>query len=138
MEQALWIHGLAGGALIGTAAVALYALSGRLAGVSGIASSLILNREGRDWRLAFIVGLILGGWLALAAGAAVPGPPLGGSVLLLLAGLLVGFGTRIGAGCTSGHGICGLARLSPRSLAAVITFMAVGAFTATLLRPWLV
>jgi len=130
---------LAGGVLIGLAALLLYATLGRIAGVSGIAFG-VLPAAGaeRAWRLLFLGGLVAGGWLATLAyralpeAAAIAAHPL---AVALVAGLLVGFGTRLGNGCTSGHGVCGLARLSPRSLVSVIVFMAVGMLTATLLRP---
>lgn len=126
---------LLGGALIGLSAVALMLVLGRIAGISGIlAGALGLSGGDRRWTVAFVAGLLAPG-LALAAAGAVPdirfvaGPPL-----LLVAGLLVGFGTRLGSGCTSGHGVCGLARLSPRSLVAVLSFMAAGFVTVALLR----
>ena len=128
--------GLIGGALIGLAAVLLLALNGRIAGVSGILGGLITStaRGERFWRLAFIFGLIAGavsyalgrGGLSLELQA--------GGLTLLLAGLLVGVGTRLGSGCTSGHGVCGLARRSPRSLMATMTFMVTAALTVFLTR----
>lgn len=132
---------LAGGALIGLGALLLFLGIGRIAGVSGILGSLIATpREaegglaGTAWRLAFIVGIALGALLVARATGA-PAPALAGSpVLLAAAGLLVGYGTRLGSGCTSGHGICGLARLSPRSLVAVATFMALAMLTTFVLR----
>lgn len=132
-----------GGSLIGLAATLLYAFQGRIAGISGIGYGLLWGTpDDRGWRLAFIAGLVGGGWLALAAGMPLPRMPLPESgaeiALLIVAGLLVGYGTRMGNGCTSGHGICGIARLSPRSIAAVLCFMATGFAAATLLRPlWL-
>lgn len=125
------LSALAGGALIGLAAVLLMALNGRIAGISGVAGALVSGgaRAGeRSWRLAFVAGLLAGPLLyALLAG----GPPaieLAASPLLLaVAGVLVGAGTMIGSGCTSGHGVCGIARLSPRSLAATLIFMGVAA-----------
>jgi uncharacterized membrane protein YedE/YeeE len=131
---------LAGGALIGLAAVALLALNGRVAGVSGIANGAFAARAAdRGWRLAFLVGLPLGAgitWylmeLAGARSTAARGDlPL---ALVVLGGFLVGFGTRLGSGCTSGHGVCGLARLSVRSLAAVVLFMAAGIATVAMVR----
>ena len=134
-----WLIALGGGALIGAAAVLLYATLGRIAGISNIAYGGVWAPAGeRAWRWVFLGGLIGGGWLAALAfgGPGGPGSVTGtGLAIALGAGLLVGYGTRLGNGCTSGHGVCGLARLSPRSLASVLVFMAVGMFTATLLRP---
>lgn len=120
-----------GGVLIGASALLLYARSGRIAGISGISHVAVWGPE-RGWRWLFLLGLAAGGWLALPAAPATKAlfTPTG---WLLLAGLLVGFGTRLGNGCTSGHGVCGLARLSPRSLAAVVVFMAVGVIAASLI-----
>jgi len=131
-----WISALAGGALIGLAATLLLWLSGRIAGISGIVADVLQPRQGEvAWRAAFLVGLIAAGaaWLWLVPGAYTPRqgfPP----VLLVVAGLLVGFGTRLGNGCTSGHGVCGLGRLSLRSLAAVITFMVTAIATTYIVR----
>lgn len=126
---------LAGGALIGLAA-ALFALAnGRVAGISGLLGSLLQrNGEGRDEKAAFILGLLLAPvlWGVFAAL-----PPVHfdvGSLGLIVAGLLVGIGTRYGSGCTSGHGVCGLSRLSPRSLVATLCFMASGFATVFVLR----
>ena len=123
-----------GGALIGLSAVLLMALTGRIAGISGIFGGL-LNPAGNDkgWRVAFIAGLILapvlGGWI----GHAMPTPQLPSSWTVIIAGgLLVGFGTRLAGGCTSGHGICGMARLSARSIAATMIFMSVAVVTVAL------
>ncbi len=132
-----WIAALAGGALIGAAAVLLMAAQGRIAGISGIAAGAIdppTPADDRGWRLAFVAGLILAPLLLLPTGlVAMPTvtPDLG---LLVAGGLLVGIGTQLGSGCTSGHGICGLARLSPRSLVSVVTFMAVAALTVFVVR----
>ena len=126
---------LAGGALIGAGAVLLMLTNGRIMGVAGIVGGLL--GEGRrelPWRLAFVVGMVMPGVvLGLTGNLNLQGNGLG-TGLLVLAGLLVGFGTRMGNGCTSGHGICGLARLSPRSLAAVCTFMAVTAIVVFVRR----
>ena len=114
-----------GGALIGLAAVLLMLLNGRIAGVSGILGGL-LNPQATDrgWRAAFIAGLIAAPLTAVLAGYAVPMPQLPGSTITVaVAGLMVGFGTRLGSGCTSGHGICGISRLSPRSITATVIFM---------------
>ncbi len=122
---------LAGGALIGTSAGVLLLANGRIAGISGIAARL-LGRPDRDtpWRSAFLVGLLLGPVLCAAAAGAWPTVRIAASwPVLAAAGFLVGFGTRLGSGCTSGHGVCGLARLSGRSAAAVATFMVVAGAT---------
>ena len=114
-----------GGALIGLAAVLLMLFTGRIAGISGIAGGLFNPRtDDRLWRLAFIAGLIAAPLAAALVGHAVPMPQMPASMITIaVAGLLVGFGTRLGNGCTSGHGICGIARLSPRSIAATVVFM---------------
>jgi len=126
---------LAGGALIGLAASVLLVFTGRVAGVSGILDGF-LRPAARDWgwRAAFLLGLLVGGvgLLLLHPGSIVePVRPLG---TLTVAGVLVGFGSRMGSGCTSGHGVCGLSRLSLRSLVATVTFMATGIATATVMR----
>jgi len=129
---------LAGGILIGLAAVLLYAVLGRIAGISGIAYGSLWAAPGeRAWRWIFLGSLVAGGWLAALAIGDLPDSPFTrtAAALAVASGLLVGFGTRLGGGCTSGHGICGLARLSQRSLVAVLVFMALGVITATLLRP---
>jgi uncharacterized membrane protein YedE/YeeE len=116
-----------GGALIGLAALLLMLATGRIAGISGIFGGLIgLATPDRGWRLAFIAGLIVAPLTAGLAGypLAEPQMPTSWSVIVV-AGLLVGFGTRLGGGCTSGHGVCGVARLSPRSIIATMIFMAV-------------
>jgi uncharacterized membrane protein YedE/YeeE len=114
-----------GGALIGLSAVLLMLFTGRIAGISGIFGGLI-NPQTSDrlWRATFIVGLIAAPLAVTLAGDKMPMPQLPGSfVTIAIAGLLVGFGTRLGSGCTSGHGICGIARLSPRSIVATAVFM---------------
>jgi hypothetical protein len=131
MAEANIIGGLLGGALIGSAAALLLAVHGRIAGISGILGGLITSRERseRSWRMAFLVGLITGPALYRLFYGALPLQLEADVPTLLAAGLLVGFGTRLGSGCTSGHGVCGLARLSPRSLVATITFMSLGIAT---------
>lgn len=128
------IGGLIGGALIGLAAVLLLALDGRIAGVSGILGGLISStfRGERFWRLAFIVGLIVGAGFYVLARGSLRLDLQAGHLTLLVAGLLVGAGTRLGSGCTSGHGVCGLARRSPRSLVATMIFMVTAALTVFL------
>lgn len=133
---ATWLTALAGGVLIGLAAVLLLWLNGRIAGVSGILNGVVFPKAGDvSWRVAFLVGLIAAGGLYMAL---VPGAPLPRADFsragLIIAGLLVGFGTRMGNGCTSGHGVCGLGRLSLRSLTAVVTFMATAIATTFVLR----
>jgi uncharacterized membrane protein YedE/YeeE len=130
------LAGLVGGALIGLASTALVLGNGRIAGVSGIlGGSLFGPRSELGWRLAFLLGLPLGAWLVRQAGADAMGFAITQQpALLILGGLLVGFGTQLGSGCTSGHGVCGLARGSPRSLVATVTFMAAGFATVFVLR----
>lgn len=126
---------LAGGLLIGTG-IALFALlAGRVAGISGIVGGLLRPTRGETgWRIAFLAGLA-GAPLVYALFMPLPAVRVDAGVpVLLLAGLLVGVGTRYGSGCTSGHGICGLSRRSPRSIAATAAFMAAGFLTVWLLR----
>jgi uncharacterized membrane protein YedE/YeeE len=120
-----WAAGLSGGVLIGLAATLLLATLGRIAGISGILNGLVEGPRGeRSWRFAFIAGMAGAGALALLVLPAPPRTLTAPVPLLIVAGFLVGFGTRLGNGCTSGHGVCGLARFSRRSLAAVLVFMA--------------
>jgi hypothetical protein len=130
------ISAAVGGALIGLAAVLLMLFTGRIAGISGIMGGLFNPRsDDRLWRLAFVAGLIAAPLAAALAGHPVAVPQLPASaVTIAIAGLLVGFGTRLGNGCTSGHGICGIARLSPRSLAATAVFMAAAVIVVALTR----
>jgi len=116
---------LAGGVLIGAAAAGFALLNGRIAGVSGVLAGLLRPARGDvSWRVAFVAGLAGAPWV-YALFAALPRPQIdAGLGTLVLAGLLVGIGTRYGAGCTSGHGVCGLSRLSPRSLVATLAFTA--------------
>lgn len=130
------VGALVGGALIGLSALALLLLSGRIAGVSGIVGGLLPATAGdARWRLAFVGGLVLGGGLlALAHPAAFPPAIDAHPLLLAVAGLLVGLGSRLGNGCTSGHGVCGIGRLSTRSLFATLTFMTTAVVTVWLTR----
>lgn len=126
---------LAGGLLIGCAAVLLLLLLGRIAGISGIVWSAVSGQADNSWRWLFIVGLLLGPILYHQL-AAVPNP-LPSSLpwwQAIAGGLLVGFGVKLGSGCTSGHGVCGIGRLSPRSLTATVLFMATGIVTVYLIR----
>ena len=124
-----------GGALIGLAATMLMLVTGRIAGIAGILGDLIdLAGGDRLWRLAFIAGLIAAPLAIAAVGAPLRAPAMPGWIVIVVAGLLVGFGTRLGNGCTSGHGICGIARLSPRSIAATMTFMAVAMLVVAITR----
>ena len=114
-----------GGALIGLSAVLLMLLNGRIAGISGIMAGCLPTTGGpRGWRIAFLAGLVAAPLIALAAGTPLIVPAVPESWGIVIAGgLLVGFGTRMAGGCTSGHGVCGIARLSPRSIVATLTFM---------------
>ena len=135
-----WAHftpwsALAGGIVIGSSAALLLLLNGRIAGISGILGGLLRPAAGdAGWRIAFVAGLIFSPVL-YALFARLPGATIeAGYPVLVLAGLLVGTGTRYGSGCTSGHGVCGLSRLSPRSLAATAAFMAAGFVTVFVVR----
>ncbi|GAA0561531.1 YeeE/YedE family protein [Halomonas salifodinae] len=146
MDWSASLHGLVGGILIGLSATWLMGSLGRIAGISGILSGLVFERPKGDsaWRLTFLLGLISGPLLVMALGGglgnvvgeagvdatgAVIGAPAGGVGLMIVAGLLVGLGTGIGSGCTSGHGVCGLSRLSARSLVATLTFLVMAMVT---------
>lgn len=124
---------LAGGLLIGLAASLLLLLNGRIAGVSGIFAGVLPRAPGESgWRTAFVAGLLAGGvLLAFVYPRGLAFELARSPVAIVGAGLLVGFGTRLGSGCTSGHGVCGLSRLSTRSLAATVTFIAFGVVAAT-------
>lgn len=130
---------LAGGLLVGLSAALLIALLGRVAGISGITGALLQvptwsSVKQWGWRLAFILGMVTAPlvWQLFAPLPAMEMPS--NPVIIIVAGLLVGFGTRMGSGCTSGHGVCGISRLSLRSLAATITFIATGAITVFVMR----
>jgi uncharacterized membrane protein YedE/YeeE len=126
---------LAGGILVGVAAALFVLLNGRIAGVSGILGGLMAPKKGDiAWRSAFLVGLVAAPPV-YALFSALPTPHIdAGTEVLAVAGLLVGIGTRYGSGCTSGHGVCGLSRLSPRSLVATLAFMGSGFVTVFVLR----
>jgi len=130
-----WIGALTGGVLIGLSATLLLWLNGRIAGISGIVNGLTSAPvTDRGWRLAFLAGLLLAGGLVLHVVAAAPPREHFPRMTLVVAGLLVGIGTGIGNGCTSGHGVCGLGRLSLRSLIAVLVFMATAMLTVFVVR----
>ncbi len=125
-----------GGALIGLSAVLLMLLTGRIAGISGIFAGLLnVRSEDKGWRIAFVAGLVLVPVIAGSIGYRMPPPQLPASwAVIVVAGLLVGFGTRLGGGCTSGHGICGIGRLSVRSIVATIVFMVTAVITVAVMR----
>ena len=129
-----WLGGLGGGILLGLAATLALALDGRIAGISGILGGLVTAAGDRPWRLAFLLGLPAGAGLQALVAGGLPQQISASPLLLVVAGLLVGAGTRLGSGCTSGHGICGLARRSRRSVAATAVFMAVAMATVFVVR----
>ncbi len=130
------VSALIGGALIGAASALLLWLNGRIAGVSGIVAGLVAPRGGDiAWRAMFVLGLVGGVMIYRLAGGELETIAINPSLpLLVVGGLLVGFGTGIGGGCTSGHGVCGMARLSPRSIVATVTFLVAGIVTVLVLR----
>lgn len=132
MPQA-WIMALIGGCCIGLAALLLMVFNGRIAGISGIVAAL-LRRQSRFplWQGAFVVGLIMSPWLVRPLGIGFAHVAQINPWLAIIGGLLVGFGTRMGSGCTSGHGICGLGRLSKRSIVATTVFVLTGMITASI------
>lgn len=135
-DQFTPLAALAGGLLIGLAAALLLHINGRIAGISGILGGLLQRPAAGDlaWRIAFALGLIVAP-LAWRLFAPLPAIEIASGVpLLVVAGLLVGFGSRLGSGCTSGHGVCGLSRLSPRSIVATLTFMGLGFATVFVVR----
>lgn len=134
----IYLQAAAGGALIGLSASLLLLLSGRIAGISGILHNLVLGRAGRGgWRVWFVLGLVISPAIyALAGGELAEANVSMGMGVLIVAGLLVGFGTRLGSGCTSGHGVCGLSNLSRRSLVATLTFMGAAMMTVYFVRHW--
>lgn len=130
-----YVQALLGGALIGAGAIFLMLFNGRIAGISGITASAITSSlKESGWRWAFLTGLIVAPLLVAPAGFSLPDSVPAGLGQIIVAGLLVGFGTRMGSGCTSGHGICGLSRLSLRSFVATGVFMGSAILTLTLTR----
>jgi uncharacterized protein len=136
METFTPVSAAVGGALIGLSATLLMLFNGRVAGISGIFAACInLRGSDKSWSAAFIAGLILAPLTAILVGFPVPAPQMPESwTVVVVAGALVGFGTRLGGGCTSGHGVCGMARLSIRSIVATIIFMATAIFVVALSR----
>ena len=127
--------GLAGGLLIGSSVVLLLLTLGRIAGISGIAAGAMTQRGiERYWRLAFLIGVVSSAVLYMVFVGDLQVQTQMSSAWLVVAGLLVGFGTRLGSGCTSGHGVAGLSRLSPRSIVATLTFMGAAVLTTTIIR----
>jgi uncharacterized membrane protein YedE/YeeE len=124
-----------GGVIIGLASALMLAGNGRIAGISGILGGILQGGEGRAWRASFIVGMLLGGvGLVTLLPESLPGTAVDSLPMLAAAGLLVGFGTRMGGGCTSGHGICGISRLSTRSILATVMFMGTAIATVAIVR----
>ena len=133
--EASWIAGLIGGLLIGLSATVLLAFNGRVAGISGMVNGALTFAQAAQWRGWFLGGMLGGGALYEYVLAPQPTPTSSFAPwAMLMGGFIVGFGTRMGNGCTSGHGVCGLGRLSGRSLAAVITFMVTAAITVFITR----
>lgn len=129
------IGSLVGGLVIGLAAALLWIINGRVAGISGIVGELLSPARGEaGWRLAFVLGLVGGGAVVRLVHPSAFAVPHGSTTLLVASGVLVGFGTRLANGCTSGHGVFGISRLSPRSLAATVIFMAAGIATVFVVR----
>lgn len=129
-----WVSAFIGGMCIGAAALMLLLFNGRIAGISGIVGGLLPPWvSDLAWRFAFVLGLVVSAWVLSPFGPHLPDVNALTPLAAVVAGLLVGVGTRLGNGCTSGHGICGIGRLSPRSIAATLTFMLFGFATATLL-----
>lgn len=130
MIESSTIQALVGGLIIGVSASVLIMLSGRIAGISGILSGALFNKADRLWRVLFLLGLLAGGYLChLLTGKPIPELAITNPWLAIAGGLIVGYGVRLGSGCTSGHGVCGIARLSPRSIVATLSFILAGMLT---------
>jgi hypothetical protein len=136
MENFTPVSGLVGGLLLGLAATMLLLLNGRISGISSIVGGLLAPKNSEvGWRVVFLVGLLFGAFgYVLATGGALPVEMQASMPILIVAGLLVGFGTRLGSGCTSGHGLCGISRLSKRSIIASAVFFGVAMLTVFLTR----
>ncbi len=133
-----WINALFGGGLIGISVSLMLLLNGRVTGISGIINGILSPAKGDfAWRILFVLGLLSGGLVTrIFNPSSFSGALNSDTWTVLVAGLLVGFGTILGSGCTSGHGVCGISRMSPRSLVATITFIAAGITAVTLLKAW--
>ena len=134
-----WITALVGGMLVGVSAAVIMAFKGRITGITGMINSAITFKADEAWRWAFLVSVALGGALyqyVVAPRTGLPQTPTQSLLLwpMIIGGFAVGFGTRMGNGCTSGHGVCGLARFSPRSLVSVVTFMTTSIITVYIIR----
>ncbi len=135
MENFTPVSATLGGVLIGLSVAMLFYFNGRILGVSNIAGALLKpHGEGKSWRIIFIAGLLAGGAIIAALSPDNIGESPAQPFTLLIAGLLVGYGAMLGRGCTSGHGICGISRLSPRSIVATLVFMASGMLTVYITR----
>lgn len=136
MENFTPVSGLIGGVIIGIAATLLLWFNGRIAGISGIFNGLVTNKKNHDtlWRFLFILGMVAGGFVQQRLVDASYQPLNAPMWVMIVGGLLVGFGTSMGSGCASGHGVCGLGRLSKRSLVAVLIFLSVGMLTTFVVR----
>ena len=134
MENFTPVSSLIGGITIGLSGLILLMANGKTAGISGIMANLFTRSDDRTWSFAFIAGLIICGLFWNVFGETTPTLPTENLTNIVIAGLLVGFGTRLGGGCTSGHGVCGMSRLSPRSIVATSIFMAVAALTVYIIR----
>lgn len=128
-----FIDPLIGGAILGLSSILLLIACGRIAGISGIVGSLLTQISGNGWRWMFVIGLVLGPLLVAPSGYLLPQVDASWW-MMIVGGLLVGFGSSIGSGCTSGHGICGIGRLSMRSISSVIVFMVVAALSVFVIR----
>ncbi len=136
MAEFHWIPAIIGGLLIGISSTIMLAWNGRITGISGMIHMLVTPKPGDiHWRWIFLAGMMGGGALVEYGFASTPTPEFPfAPVAMIVGGLIVGIGARMGSGCTSGHGVCGLARLSPRSLVAVITFLATATITVYIVR----
>ncbi|MTJ29172.1 YeeE/YedE family protein [Aphanizomenon sp. UHCC 0183] len=135
MAEFNWINGLIGGILIGISATILLAFNGRIAGISGMVNGAISFNKNDAWRWLFLLGMLAGGAIYEFVLSPQPTPTSKFAPLtMIIGGLIVGFGTRMGSGCTSGHGVCGLGRLSMRSLIAVLTFLSSAFLTVFIVR----